>query len=98
MCAGCVGTNVHPTKLTGGKAIVRIPATVEGVKIYSTIIAQITDDSVLVIDGVNASSVGRRFWEAVVTDERTGVTFDLRQLGIVFFNKKVYKRNYKVSF
>jgi hypothetical protein len=34
----------------------------------------------------------------VERDVRTGVTFDLYYCGIVFFDKKRHKMNYKVNF
>lgn len=37
-------------------------------------------------------------WREVERDARTGVTFDLYYCGIVFFDKKRQKKNYRVNF
>ena len=56
---------------------------------------QVDDTSVLVIDNIRHDM---NFWHEVETDPRTGVTFDLCYCGIVFFDKKRHKMNYKVNF
>lgn len=56
------------------------------------------DRSVLILHGINRNGETKRFWRSVMADNRTGVTFDLYYLGIVFFDLKRYKHNYKVNF
>lgn len=60
-------------------------------KIYN----KVDDSSVLVIDNIRRD---KAFWHEVEKDVRTGVTFDLYYCGIVFFDKKRHKMNYKVNF
>lgn len=40
----------------------------------------------------------KRWWKEVIADERTGVTFDLYDIGLVFFNKKRAKEHRIVNF
>lgn len=56
---------------------------------------KVDDSSVLVIDNICRD---KDFWLEVEKDPRTGVTFDLYYCGIVFFDKRRHKMNYKVNF
>lgn len=38
------------------------------------------------------------WWEQIVTSESTGITFDLYDIGLVFFDKARYKQHYIVNF
>ncbi|MCR4582360.1 MAG: hypothetical protein K5764_02235 [Prevotella sp.] len=56
---------------------------------------QVQEDSVLIVEDIWADS---RFWKEVVESPLTGVCFDLYFCGVVFFDKKRYKKLYKVNF
>lgn len=56
---------------------------------------KVDDSSVLVIDKIYRDM---DFWHEVEKDSRTSVTFDLYYCGIVFFDMKRHKMNYKVNF
>ncbi|WP_455674595.1 hypothetical protein [Phocaeicola sp.] len=55
-------------------------------------------DSWFIIGGIHASKAKSEWWKQVVADERTGVTFDLYDIGLVFFDKKRYKQHHIVNF
>ena len=40
----------------------------------------------------------RRLWDAMRQDERCGITFDLYDLGIIFFDRTKIKQHYLVNF
>ena len=40
----------------------------------------------------------RKWWEQIVASESTGITFDLYDIGLVFFDKARYKQHYIVNF
>lgn len=65
---------------------------------YTQLVQHVDARSVLVIEGIKRDNDTRDFWNQVMLDHRTGVTFDLYYCGIVFFNKKRYKQNYVVNF
>lgn len=67
-------------------------------KIYQICLDSVSEDSLLIIEGINDSNESKMFWNEVVHDENTVLTFDLYYVGLVFFNKKYYKRNYIVNF
>ena len=51
--------------------------------------------TVLVIEDICRN---RSLWQQIASDPRTGTTFDLYYCGIVFFDTKRYKHNYKINF
>ncbi len=61
----------------------------------SDIYNKVDEQSVVVIEGIYRDW---DFWHEVERDARTGVTFDLYYCGIVFFDKKRHKKNYRVNF
>ena len=56
---------------------------------------KVTSDSVLVVEGIQHQ---QRFWQDLIADHRTGITFDLYYCGIVLFDKKRHKKNYIINF
>lgn len=73
----------------------RLPLKGDYHALMSDIYNKVDNQSVLVIEGIyNDWS----FWHEVERDVRTGVTFDLYYCGIVFFDKKRHKENYKINF
>lgn len=56
------------------------------------------ETSMFVLEGIGYTPYMRMLWQNIQQDERVGVTFDLYDLGIVFFNKKMNKQNYIVCF
>lgn len=54
--------------------------------------------SVFVIEGIGYSSGMGILWKRIKQDERTGVSFDLYDLGIVCFDRTRFKQHYIVNF
>lgn len=75
-----------------------VPATADGEALTARSMAKLTGRSLLVVVGIKENRAARRFWQALVADERVGVTFDLYYAGVAFFDKKRYKQNYKINF
>lgn len=59
---------------------------------------RVTERSVFVIEGIGYSSAMRRLWDEMRRDARAGITFDLYDLGILFFDKSKIKQDYIVNF
>lgn len=55
-------------------------------------------DSVIIIDGIRTNRKLQTLWKMLVQKEDVIVSLDLFHLGILFFDKKYYKRNFKLSF
>lgn len=55
-------------------------------------------NSMMVIENLYKSKDSRKFWQRIVSDDRTGIVFDLYYCGIIFFDKKRYKEKYIINF
>ncbi|MCD7926692.1 MAG: hypothetical protein LUI85_19245 [Bacteroides sp.] len=54
--------------------------------------------SCFIIGGIHESKEKRKWWKDIVASEHTGITFDLYDIGLVFFDKTRYKQHYIVNF
>ena len=65
---------------------------------YFNVLADMTHEkSVIVVDDIHYSEEMERAWKEICADERVTSTIDLYQMGLVFFDKHYWKRNYKMS-
>lgn len=65
---------------------------------FEKCVGHIQPDTVLVVEGLRASRAMQDFWERVKAHPATVLTFDLYHVGLVFFNKKMYRKDYIVYF
>ena len=56
------------------------------------------ENSMIVVEDIHKGKEEKKFWNEILNDQRTGVTFDLYDCGIIFFDKQRYKENYIVNF
>ena len=66
--------------------------------VFALCVTRTTSQSVFVIGGIHASRAMKGLWKQFRTDERVGVTFDLYDVGILFFDRCKIKQHYKVNF
>lgn len=62
------------------------------------LLRHMSDDSVLVLEGIRQGKEARMFWKQIAGDERATITFDLYDAGIAFFDRRRAKQNYKINF
>lgn len=67
-------------------------------EVFCICAARTTDKSVFVIEGIRYSRRMRALWRRMQQDEGAGITFDLYDLGIIFFDKTKIKQDYIVNF
>ena len=65
---------------------------------YESILQKVDEHSVLAVEGIAANRQSKQMWRDIVDDDRTGVSFDLYDCGLVFFDKQRYKKNYIINF
>lgn len=58
----------------------------------------VTDRSVFVVEGIRYSTAMYRLWRDMQQENRVVVTFDLYDLGLIFFDRKKNKQHYIVNF
>lgn len=56
------------------------------------------EKSVLVVERIHKNSATLCCWKELCSHERVTVSFDLYYCGIILFEKKHYKQNYKINF
>lgn len=54
--------------------------------------------SVFVVEGIGYTSRMRALWKRMQQHERVGITFDLYDLGILFFDRTMNRQSYRVNF
>ena len=57
-----------------------------------------TPKSVFVVHGICYSKAMKTLWKKLQADERVGITFDLYDVGLLFFDKTKIKQQYIVNF
>lgn len=60
--------------------------------------ARATSQSIFVVHGIHYSRPMKALWKRLQNDDRIGITFDLYDLGILFFDTSKIKQHYKVNF
>lgn len=60
---------------------------------------KVTDkESFIIVKGIRTKKRHRLLWNSLVDSDKVTVSLDLFNEGILFFNPKLYKRTYKISF
>lgn len=65
---------------------------------FERILPHVSSDTCLIVSHPHADAGKLKWWKAVTTDTRTGITFDLYDIGIIFFDHKRVKQNRIVNF
>lgn len=66
--------------------------------LFKMCLKHVRQDTVFVFEGIRADRQMSAFWQEVCACPEVTVTLDLYSLGLVFFNKKLHKRDYIVYF
>lgn len=67
-------------------------------EVLSSFLPRAHSKSLFVIEGIHYSREMKALWRNVLEDERVSLTFDLYDLGILFFDKRKFKQHYVVNF
>ena len=58
----------------------------------------VKDSSFVIIKGIRTKKAHQLLWKRLRTINRVTASMDLYHMGILFFNPKLHKRNYRISF
>ncbi len=75
-----------------------VPSELDLKEDISGVIEQISTNSILVIYGIGYSKQFKQYWDSFISHEKAGISFDLYDLGILFFDKEKNKQDYIVNF
>jgi predicted O-methyltransferase YrrM len=63
---------------------------------FNVLAKKVHDKSVIVVDDIHYNPEMERAWNEICADSRVTSTIDLYQMGMVFFDKHYWKRNYRM--
>lgn len=81
-----------------GVDLLHIAHTADYSQVFEEFLPYAGENSLVVIEGIYETKAKNEWWKQVVADERTGITFDLYDLGLVFFDRQKNKQHYVVNF
>lgn len=93
VCAGCREAEVSSVLDDSGVYVVDITEA----HIIEEILNQALASSILMIEGIHRSAIAQKKWQQIMADKRIGVCFDLYEAGVVCFDLKKFKTDYRVN-
>ncbi len=57
-----------------------------------------SENTLFVIEGIHSGHDKWTWWKEIQQREEVGITFDLYEVGLIFFDKSKQKQHYKVNF
>lgn len=101
--AGCKSTNILSLGQDGriGRQqfhVLLISLKEDGENILPLFLRQADTSSLLIIEDIHFSKHTLRAWRKIQENPLTGISFDLYDCGLVFFNRGMFKQSYKVNF
>ena len=67
-------------------------------KVYNESAGKMPQDGMFVVYGIYENNGMEQLWQQLLSDSRSGITFDLYEIGIILFDKKITKQDYIVNF
>lgn len=65
---------------------------------FEAALPYVNEKTLFIIGGIHHSKEKRAWWKGIKEDKRVGITFDLYDVGLVFFDKERYKQHYIINF
>ena len=62
-------------------------------QVVEMILPYVTPDTVIVVEDLGKKTK-KEWWKDIITDQRVGVTFQLKKVGLLFFDPKMTKQHY----
>lgn len=78
--------------------IARLSMTEDYQAVYEVLCKVATDDSILILEGINDNKNTKAFWKRVQESQKATRTYDLFLCGIIVFDTSKHKHHYIVNF
>ena len=78
--------------------IARLSMTEDYQAVYEALCKVAIDDSILILEGINANKDTKAFWKRVQESQKATRTYDLFLCGIIVFDTSKHKHHYIVNF
>ena len=78
--------------------IARLSMTEDYQAVYEALCKVATDDSILILEGINDDKDTKAFWKRVQESQKATRTYDLFLCGIIVFDTSKHKHHYMVNF
>ena len=82
----------------GENSMVRIPLIEDYRSLVDKVLEHLPSSSVIIIENIKRNKETGAYWSELVSDSRTGVSFDLYYCGVLFLNNDMVKQSYIVNF
>ncbi len=67
-------------------------------ELFKNCLPYVHDETLFVFNGIRMNKESRDYWKKICAHPQVTVSVDLYAMGLVFFNRKLHKRNYIVYF
>ena len=82
----------------GEYSMVRVPLVANYRMVVDKALDHLPLSSVLIIENIKRDREAQKYWSELISDSRTGISFDLYYCGVIFLNKDMVKQSYIVNF
>lgn len=89
---------IHLFSNIGDYSMVRVPLVANYRMVVDKALNHLPSSSVLIIENIKRDRDAQKYWSELISDSRTGVSFDLYYCGVLFLKKDMVKQSYIVNF
>lgn len=97
-CRKTVFQTIDGKTIPNAFRIARLSMTEDYQAVYEALSKVATDDSILILEGINDNKDTKAFWKCVQESQKATRTYDLFLCGIIVFDTSKHKHHYIVNF
>ena len=89
---------IHLFSNIGDYSMVRVPLVANYRMVVDKALNYLPSSSVLIIENIKRDREAQKYWSELISDSRTGVSFDLYYCGVLFLKNDMVEQSYIVNF
>lgn len=97
-CRKTIFQTIDSKTIPNAFRIARLSMTEDYQVVYEALCKVATDDSILILEGINDNKDTKAFWKRVQESQKATRTYDLFLCGIIVFDTSKHKHHYIVNF